>query len=44
MENVKEAVRGIIESYLDAEVEIPWIESNDTPEGTIRTKWIVVNV
>jgi len=44
IENVREAARGVIESYLDDPGEIPWIESNEIPEGTIRTTTIVVNV
>ncbi len=44
IENAKEAIRGVIESYLDDPGEIPWVDSTDIPEGTIRKTTIVVNV
>ncbi len=45
MENVREAIRGVVESYQDAGEEIPW---EDTSEAVIpfgaEQKWIIVNV
>ena len=45
IENVKEAIRGTIESYVEAGEDIPWVDPNleEKPEGTVRTTWIVVN-
>ena len=46
LENVKEAIRGVIESYSDAGEDIPWVDVDreEKPDGTVRCKWIVVNV
>ena len=43
--NVREAVSGAIESYLDAGEEIPWEDSiaADIPDDA-KHKWILVNV
>jgi predicted RNase H-like HicB family nuclease len=44
LENVREAILGVIESYTEAGEEIPWRDSvsDDIPEGAKR-KWILVN-
>jgi len=44
MENVKEAIRGMIESYKASNDPIPWKDpiSEDVPEDA-KTKWILVN-
>jgi predicted RNase H-like HicB family nuclease len=44
LENVREAILGVIESYLASGEEIPWkdSESEDIPAGA-KTKWILVN-
>lgn len=42
IENVKEAVVGVIESYKEDSVEIPWITEYHIPSDA-RTKWILVN-
>ena len=44
LQNVREAVLGVIESYLAAGDEIPWKNSlcEDIPEGA-KHKWILVN-
>jgi len=43
--NVREAVAGAIESYLDADEDIPWSDSltEDIPESG-KQKWILVHV
>ena len=43
--NAREAVVGVIESYLDEKAEIPWLDAAEyqIPEGATQ-KWIVVNV
>jgi predicted RNase H-like HicB family nuclease len=43
--NVKEAVRGVIESYEKDGLSIPWqdSETDDIPEDA-KLKWISVNV
>ena len=45
MENVREAIAGVIESYCEHDEEIPWTDSNadDIPVGA-RHKWILVEV
>ena len=45
IENVREAIRGTIESYVKAGKDIPWVDPKleEKPEGTVRTTWIVVN-
>ncbi len=42
--NVREAIAGAIESYIEAGMEIPWKESTsaDSPAGA-KHKWILVN-
>jgi predicted RNase H-like HicB family nuclease len=42
--NVKEAVKGVIDSYRRSGKAIPWIDSRESkiPEGA-RQKWILVN-
>ncbi len=42
--NVREAILGVIESYLEAGEEIPWKDatSKDIPAGC-EQKWIIVN-
>lgn len=44
IENAKEAVSGVIESYLEAGEEIPWKDSSSEsiPAGATH-KWIIVN-
>ena len=43
--NVREALHGVIQSYLEAGGEIPWVDSlrADIPANA-RQKWILVNV
>jgi predicted RNase H-like HicB family nuclease len=43
--NAREAIRGAIESYLDADEEIPWKVSRaaDIPDDA-KQKWILVHV
>jgi predicted RNase H-like HicB family nuclease len=45
IENVKEAIQGTIESYIEAGKDIPWVDPTleEKLEGTVRTTWIVVN-
>ncbi|MCX5637769.1 MAG: type II toxin-antitoxin system HicB family antitoxin [Planctomycetota bacterium] len=45
IDNVREAILGVIESHREAGEEIPWTDSVSTaaPEGTIERKWILVN-
>ena len=45
MQNVQEAVKGVIESHLAAGESIPWVDSMmvDIPKDA-TLKWIVVNV
>ena len=42
LRNVREAILGVIESYIEAGDEIPWMSQDDygIPEGA---RWIVVN-
>jgi predicted RNase H-like HicB family nuclease len=44
LENVREAVLGVIESHLEASEDIPWIDSasRDIPKCA-NQKWILVN-
>jgi predicted RNase H-like HicB family nuclease len=44
-ENVKEAVRAVVESYNKSGDEIPWTNSIscEIPEGTVIRKWILVD-
>jgi predicted RNase H-like HicB family nuclease len=44
LENVKEAVAGLIKSYSDTGTSIPWkdVRKNDIPEGA-ELRWILVN-
>jgi predicted RNase H-like HicB family nuclease len=44
LENVKEAVRGILEDYKDSGEEIPWKDTSKVciPPGA-RQKWIIVD-
>ncbi len=43
--NAREAVAGVIESYLSENAEIPWIDQTQytVPSGA-KQKWILVNV
>ena len=45
MENVKEAIRGVLEAYKAAGQDIPWYDSSaaDIPPGAMQ-KWIILNV
>ena len=44
LENVREAILGVIESYIASGEEIPWkdAESEDIPAGA-KHKWMLVN-
>jgi predicted RNase H-like HicB family nuclease len=44
LQNVREAIHGLIESYSEAGQEIPWKNStsDDIPNGA-KQKWILVN-
>ena len=44
LDNLREAVLGVIESHIEAGEEIPWLglDEYEVPEGT-ATKWIIVN-
>lgn len=43
--NVREALHGVIRSYLDAGKEIPWVDSLATEiPADAKHKWILVNV
>ncbi|MCD4727483.1 MAG: type II toxin-antitoxin system HicB family antitoxin [Pirellulales bacterium] len=44
LENVREAVLGVIESHVEAGEEIPWLglDEYEIPKGA-PTKWILVN-
>ncbi|MBN1393938.1 MAG: type II toxin-antitoxin system HicB family antitoxin [Pirellulales bacterium] len=44
LENLREAVLGVIESHIEAGEDIPWLglDEYEVPEGT-NTKWIIVN-
>jgi len=44
--NVREAVKGVVESYDDDGLDVPWVDTmtdEDIPEGA-KLKWIMVNV
>lgn len=44
--NVREAVKGMVESYRDDCEDVPWsdtADNDDIPEGA-KLKWIMVNV
>jgi predicted RNase H-like HicB family nuclease len=45
MENVREAIRGVLESYKASGEEIPWKDSSaaEIPPGA-KQKWIILNV
>jgi predicted RNase H-like HicB family nuclease len=45
MENVREAIRGVLESYKASGEEIPWKDSSaaEIPPGA-KQKWITLNV
>ena len=44
IENSREAIAGVLESYLEAGVEIPWVDSSseEIPTGG-KQLWITVN-
>lgn len=44
-ESIKEAIGGLIRSYLDSKEEIPWIDRSEVPrrqEGEMA-KWVTIN-
>ena len=44
LENLREAVEGCIESYLDAGERIPWIEPSSSKDEYDFAEWIDVDV
>ena len=45
IESAKEAVAGVIESYIEDGEQIPWITPEDyTPPADAKLRWIIVNV
>ena len=44
IENAREAIAGVLESYLEADEEIPWVDSSaeEIPTGA-KHLWITVN-
>ncbi len=42
IDNAREGTAGVIASYLEDEIEVPWGVDYDIPEGA-KTKWILVH-